>query len=594
KGHKKYEVRGTYPISSLLQELALASEKGIKHLTFDESKLYEPPVNRLSRMIKELFWPSLTRCIDEQGLKLILLDPKDRSFKRHDPRIYVPYDDSLALDYFIHFAAKHKEFQLEVIKLPKEITPEYVKSLNDKPGILTLKLTESINEETGERIVKANKFVVPGGRFNEMYGWDSYFEALGLMIDGYTDLAKSMVENFIYEIEHYGKILNANRSYYLTRSQPPFLTDMALSVYNNLPKTPENLEWLKEAMKAAIKEYKKVWTSSPRMSETGLSLYRSEGIGMPPETEPSHFNVILAPFAEKLGVDIHTYSNLYNNGTISEPELDSYFVHDRSVRESGHDTTYRLDGKCANLCTVDLNSLLYKYEVDIATFIQDHCDSKWTIDGTVETSKDWFEKAEKRKELFEKYLWNEEKGIYFDYNIKTKQQEVYESVTTLWPLWAGLTTQERAERVIKTSLDMFEFKGGLVCGTEKSRGEVGLSRPNRQWDYPFGWAPHQIMAWKALINYNHEPDAKRIAYRWLYMITKSFVDFNGVVPEKYDVVRMSHVCNVEYGNKDSGTPESVELLRWMNTSYQMGLTLMSEKLKRSLNALTPPEKVTFQ
>ena len=81
--------------------------------------------------------------------------------------------------------------------------------------------------------------MVPGGRFNEMYGWDSYFEALGLLEDGRLDLAQAMVEHFLYEIRHYGQILNANRSYYLTRSQPPFLTSMGLAVYARLPKGEE-------------------------------------------------------------------------------------------------------------------------------------------------------------------------------------------------------------------------------------------------------------------------------------------------------------------------------------------------------------------
>ncbi|KAG1061607.1 hypothetical protein G6F42_027635 [Rhizopus arrhizus] len=102
---------------------------------------------------------------------------------------------------------------------------------------------------TKRQVWRGVPFVVPGGRFNEMYGWDSYFIALGLLIDGRTELAQNMVDNFVYQIQHYGKILNANRSYYLCRSQPPFLTDMALRVYHKLDhsttnKKLENLTWL--------------------------------------------------------------------------------------------------------------------------------------------------------------------------------------------------------------------------------------------------------------------------------------------------------------------------------------------------------------
>jgi alpha,alpha-trehalase len=271
QGIKRYDVRGTYMISNLLQELALASAEGHEEIILDEERLNENPVDRLSRMIKHLYWKNLTRSIDEKGLRNITKDPK---YDEDACRIYIPHDDMFALDYFIHISTI-SDMRLEVVKLPKHITPEYVKSINDKPGILALKLLKD-----GDT-VHGCPFIVPGGRFNEMYGWDSYFEALGLLIDGFVDLAKSMVDNFVYEITHYGKILNANRTYYLTRSQPPFLTDMALQVYKRLPKDENSLEWLKEVMEAAISEYKNVWTCAPRYIEsTGLSRYYCEGIGM--------------------------------------------------------------------------------------------------------------------------------------------------------------------------------------------------------------------------------------------------------------------------------------------------------------------------
>ena len=109
-----------------------------------------------------------------------------------------------------------KRCKVQVRPLPAVITaPGQVDPGKIAPGLLYLE----------------NKYVVPGGRFNEMYGWDSYFIILGLLRDGRIDLARGMVENFFFEIEHYGTILNANRAYYLTRSQPPFLTSMIMAVY---------------------------------------------------------------------------------------------------------------------------------------------------------------------------------------------------------------------------------------------------------------------------------------------------------------------------------------------------------------------------
>jgi alpha,alpha-trehalase len=105
--------------------------------------------------------------------------------------------------------------------------------------------------------------------------------------------------------------------------------------------------------------------------------------------------------------------------------------------------------------------------------------------------------------------------------------------------------------VVEKTLCKFENHGGLAACTEASRGQITLDRPNRQWDYPYGWAPHQIMAWTGLINYGYNDQAQRLAYKWLFMMTKAFVEFNGVVVEKYDVTQPTgpHKVDAEYGNQ---------------------------------------------
>jgi alpha,alpha-trehalase len=421
-----------------------------------------------------------------------------------------------------------------------------------------------------------------------MYGWDSYFEALGLLIDGRIELARGMLDNFCYEIEHYGKILNANRSYYLTRSQPPFLTDMILEVSRSirsklqtqimsphiiLPSyaitNEQSLKiWMAQCLRASIKELFSVWLSEPRYNpETGLSTFHAEGLGMPIETESTHFNHILIPYAQKHGIELEEFKEKYLNDEIHEPELDEYFVHDRTVRESGHDTTYRFEGRCANLATIDLNCLVFKYENDIADMIEkefngafpvrikkgpndenlnafmelvkhleEECsdvstsnpieklvgnngawNSKWgcgiivsddvidaSLHGPVPPTTDTFipnfsaepeldtftvtftpalfrALANRMKTLVQQYLWNDEKDMYYDYDLKEKEQSVYDSVTCLWALWAGLCPKENADRLVKKAFTLFEVTGGLVCGTEESRGRIGIDRPNRQW-----------------------------------------------------------------------------------------------------------------
>ena len=117
-----------------------------------------------------------------------------------------------------------------------------------------------------------NKYVVPGGRFNEMYGWDSYFIIRGLLRAGRLELARGMVDNFFFEIEHYGAMLNANRTYYLTRSQPPFVSSMFVDVYDALQKSGHaDPAWLGKAYADLEKDYE-MWNRDPhRAGDTGLS-----------------------------------------------------------------------------------------------------------------------------------------------------------------------------------------------------------------------------------------------------------------------------------------------------------------------------------
>ncbi len=584
-----YAVEGTYPLSNLLQELALARDAGAEAIELDPERIHENPVRRISRMIREVFWDGLTRTIDAEGLERVAIDRKGEGTELdRTPRVYVPHRDRRALAYFERVARERPELGLEVERLPEKVTPEYVLGLNERPGILSLKL---IGDEHG--MVRGLPFVVPGGRFNELYGWDSYFIALGLLHDGRVELAKAIVDHFLYEIEHYGQILNANRSYYLTRSQPPFLTAMGWAVYEHLPEGQERDDWLAEVMRTAIREYETVWASPPKLTETGLSRYYARGIGMPPETEADHYDGYLKPYAEAAGMDVVSYRKAVWRREIVDPELDAYFVHDRTLRESGHDNSYRLEGRAANLCTVDLNSLLYRYEIDIARALREvFGDALETPDGAVHASAAWEEAAARRRELMTRLCWNGDRGIFFDYDFVEGGQTGFESVTSLYPLWAGLATPEQAAALVERSLPLFEEAGGLVSTTETSRGPISAHRPQRQWDYPFGWPPHQILAWQGLIDYGFESAAQRVAYRWLYMITRNAADYNGTIPEKYDVVNRTHDVFVEYGNVGTEFDYITrEGFGWMNASYQLGLALLPADPRAALESGTPPQEL---
>lgn len=258
------EIRGTYMLSNLLQELTIANGFGRQQVILDESRLNENPVARLSRLIKDSFWDALTRRIDASVIEKVGKDPKDWTDDPR-PRVYVPRGAPEQYEYYKKVATDRPEIRLDVQWLSQDgITPEYVRDLNQKPGLLALEMEEFTDPKTGQKSLKGLPFIVPGGRFNELYGWDSYMESLGLIISDRVNLAKSMVQNFCFCIKHYGKILNANRTYYLCRSQPPFLTDMALRVYEKIKSEPSSLEFLRLSILAAIKEYYNVWMSEPR------------------------------------------------------------------------------------------------------------------------------------------------------------------------------------------------------------------------------------------------------------------------------------------------------------------------------------------
>jgi len=580
KGKKKVTIEGIFHLSNLLQELILAKEKNSD--TIDTDTIFEEPINRFTRMIEDYYWDGLTRSIDKKGLINVLSDEKSSSDKQ---RMYVPYNDPTAFSYFKELELSINNF--EVIKLPEIITPDYVLSINDKPGILSLKLEEKKGKINGV------PFVVPGGRFNEMYGWDSYFESIGLLLGPKKHLAKTMADNFQYEIEHYGKILNANRTYYLTRTQPPFYSSIIREVFEKKVQGAD-IKWLKSHLMTAIKEYETVWmVPEKRLTKTGLNRYLAEGIGLPPEVEEGHYNEILRPYAEKANMSIPDYEKGYYQRKIVNTALDDYFVHDRSVRENGHDTSYRLENRCAHLNCVDLNSFLYKYELDFSYLIKKYFNDAFeNNDGRIFTSDHWKIKATIRKNLMIKYLWNENDSIFYDYDFVEEKQIPFVSATSLLPLWAEIADNHHVEKMIKNTLPKLICLGGIAGCTEESRGEISENRPARQWDYPNGWAPHQMMIWKGLINYGYAEKAHELIYRWIWMITKNAVNYNGTIPEKYDVVSATHKVFAEYGNVGTNFEYITrEGFGWMNASYLYGLSLLPEKFKSDINKLVSPTEV---
>ncbi|MHB8609205.1 MAG: trehalase family glycosidase [Candidatus Acidiferrales bacterium] len=408
-----------------------------------------------------------------------------------------------------------------------------------------------------------NRYVVPGGRFNEMYGWDSYFIIRGLVRDGRIELAKGMVENFFFEIEHYGGVLNANRTYYLTRSQPPFLTSMILAVYDAQKQKGNHDEaWLAKAYGYAVKDHE-LWTSEPHLAgTTGLSRYYDFGNGPAAESmkdETGHYRQVAAYFLGQpdFGQEYLVKSSDLKPSplaagplfalqicdiarTMARPACDpagtvaltaDYYKGDRAMRESGFDISFRFGPYGAathHFAPVCLNSLLYKTEKDLEQISA-------TL-GHKQESEKWRERAEQRKANIQKYLWDSERGLFFDYNFEKQVRSTYDYVTTFYPLWAGIATPEQAREVLQ-HISIFERPGGLVMSPYETGG---------QWDYPYAWAPNQLLADEGMRRYGFNEDADRVSYKFLSMVMENF-QRDGTIREKYDAVKRSSETQVSAG-----------------------------------------------
>ncbi|WP_016989513.1 trehalase family glycosidase [Flavobacterium sp. ACAM 123] len=573
KSNAEKVITGTYHLSNLLQELTLLKENGLNEL--DLAHVEEDPVDRISRKIRDDYWDELTRTIDRKGLTQILEDEKTFN---DVPTLYLSAKDEIGVYYFKELEKDLKK--IKVVVLPENYSVDFVNGLNKKPGILGLALEQKAH------ILEGVPFVVPGGRFNEMYGWDSYFICIGLLIDGQNRKAMAIAENFRYQIIHYGKILNANRSYYLTRTQPPLYSSLLMDIMED--KKIEK-EWLKKHLEAVIMEYNTVWmVPGNRLTPTGLNRYKAEGIGMPLEVEAGHFDDILTPYAEKYKLPIREFEAQYLNRFIVDDELDLYFVHDRSMRESGHDTTSRLINKCANLNLVDVNSFLYKYEKDIGFLIKEYFKDSFLVGGIDYKSEDWENKARFRKSKMDELCWSEAAGMYFDYDFVNHKQSSFEAATTFFPLWAGLCSESQAKKIVEVALPQFIQSGGITGSTKVS--VIPLQALQRQWDYPFGWAPHQMLLWKGLLNYGYFDKVQEMTYRWLWLVTKNAVEYNGTIPEKFNLETSSHKVFAEYGNVGTEFDYiSKEGFGWVNASYQYGLQILNDELKAKLSTLTLPQ-----
>ncbi|WP_372774314.1 alpha,alpha-trehalase TreF [Mangrovibacterium sp.] len=348
-----------------------------------------------------------------------------------------------------------------------------------------------------------NSYIIPGGRFTEIYYWDSYFTMLGLQVDGRTDLIRDMVDNFEFLIETYGHIPNGNRSYYLSRSQPPFFALMV----ELLAKTTNDEQTYLNYLDAMEREYD-FWMTGDRLVqlEKGAVLNRYWDAENTPRPESYWHD---AELLEPSGRDSSLFRDL------------------RAAAESGWDfsTRWFADGRSlgsiqtTQLLPVDLNCLLYRVEMILA--------KSYRLKGIPQQEASYNGLAEKRKQAIQQYCWDNSLGFFTDFNLSSKTLSPQLTLAGLFPLYIGIASSEQAGRVIAKIESDFLKEGGLVTSL--------VENSNQQWDSPNGWAPMQWIGYVALKNYNRPDLAEKLARRWTKLNCKVYFE-SGKMKEKYDVI----------------------------------------------------------
>lgn len=359
-------------------------------------------------------------------------------------------------------------------------------------------------------------YVVPGGRFGEIYYWDSYFTMLGLQVANRQDLIRNMVENFAYLIDTYGHIPNGNRSYYLSRSQPPFFSlmvglldsaDHAMTV-RFLPQLEKEYQFWMEGADQLTAE-NPVHRRVVRLADgTILNRYWDDHPAPRPEA----------------------YREDYETAQAAAPRpAEEVYRHLKAGAESGIDFSSRwfADGKTlttietTDMIPPDLNALLWNLENALA---QGYAQQKETDKAAA-----YAKKAEARAAAVQRICWNEKAGWFEDYNWKKQALSGRLALAGMYPLFFKLATPAQAAKAAKTLEKDFLKPGGLVT-TPNHTGQ--------QWDAPNGWAPLQWMAIGGLRAYGMNALANDIKKRWVDLNVHVY-QRTGKMLEKYNVEDLS-------------------------------------------------------
>jgi alpha,alpha-trehalase len=374
-------------------------------------------------------------------------------------------------------------------------------------------LTREPDVPKGSLIPLPYSYIVPGGRFGEIYYWDSYFTMLGLASSGKTDMLENMVKNFSYLVDTLGYIPNGNRTYFIGRSQPPFYSLM-IRLLAGIKGRDVLLRYLPQIEK----EYGFWMKGAATINESNSAVFHAVTM-KDGEVLNRYWDEHDTPRPESYREDVELSHQ-------SRQDPKTLFRHLRAGAESGWDYSCRWFKKkdsfasihTTDIVPVDLNGLLFHLEATIA--------EAYEVAQNDNASKHYRSLAEKRKEAIQKYCWSDEQGFYFDYdNAAGRQKEIF-ALAGIAPLFFKIATSGQAKQVADVIKEKFLQLGGVVTTLETT---------GQQWDAPNGWAPLQWMTITGLENYGHHELASEIANRWIRLNTDVFKR-TGKLMEKYNVV----------------------------------------------------------
>ncbi len=425
-----------------------------------------------------------------------------------------------------------EKFVQAYFELPKVFAADYTTDSNSTTGQhindLWEVLTREPDEKQGSLIPLPNPYIVPGGRFGEVYYWDSYFTMLGLKAAGKADMVENMVNNFSHLIATTGFIPNGNRTYYLGRSQPPFYSLMVKMLAEM-----RGQQTLNGYLSTLVAEHQYWMKGANELNDHNNAVH----------------HVVQMQNGERLNRYCDAYETARPESYREDVELAhqsaqdaaTLYKHLRAGAESGWDYSSRWfkDGQSfssihtAEIVPVDLNCLLYHLELTIA--------EAYDVSGNETESNHYKIEAGKRKQAIEKYCWNDAAGFFVDYDHVAAIQKEEFTLAGMAPLFFKIATQAQADLVAEMIQAKFLKPGGVVAS---------LKNTGQQWDAPNGWAPLQWITIMGLENYGHHSLADTIAQRWLALNDKVYAA-TGKMMEKYNVEDINQLAGGgEYPGQD--------------------------------------------